>query len=106
MQFTKVSMLRVSKGYCSPNFHPISAKLGGKYGNLGAGRSRLLPMELFFDNLPNIIYNRTLMMSGSYIAIMHKAILVSCDKWPGRALRPHMQKDKAYFLHSYNFAPA
>ncbi len=74
------TMLRFSKGYCSPSFHSVSTKLYIKYGKAGGHRLLLfrgdLPVSVIEDKSPRLI------------AISHKPILISSSKRSSRRRGP------------------
>ncbi len=82
------STLRFLKGYCSHSFHPISTKIYGNHGN--RGKYRLLPFLVICQMLNVHVYGTLKISHLSYNASIHKAILISPDKWSSRAWRPMM----------------
>ena len=76
VHFVKFLMLRISKGCCYPSFHPISTKRYKK--NVFWGKCRLLLFLAICQTLK--VYGTLNICYLSYIASIHKAMLVSSAK--------------------------
>ncbi len=80
-------MLRFLKVYCSASIHPVSNKLYGKYGN----REGMQAITFMCDLQILKVYGTLKRSYLSYIAIIHKIMLVSSGKrssWIPRPLIP------------------
>ena len=82
VHFGKFPILRFSKGYSSPSFHPISTFAESMY-------LEKMHSITFSGDLPNFESIWHLKISYlSCIAIIHKAVLVSSEKRSSSASRP------------------
>ncbi len=84
VHFAKYPMLKFSKGYCCPSFHPVWTKLYWKHGN--PGRIQAITIMAICQILK--VYGTLKISYLSYIASIHKSMLVSSDKWSSRSSRP------------------
>ncbi len=94
VHFAKFPMLRFSKGYCCPSFHPNSTKHYWKQGN--QGRIQAITILAICQIIK--VYGTLKISYLSYIASIHKSILVSSDKWSSRASRPWVFGSLGFFF--------
>ncbi len=84
VHFVIFRMLRFSKGFYCPSFHRISTKLYGKHGN----QEKIQAITFLAICQILKVYGTLKISYLSYIASIHKSVLVSSDKWSSRASMP------------------